>query len=115
MTVEINNPETEALIAERLQSGGFDNAEGVILAALRATSRLRGTATVNTSPEMDYLVENAHELEQYAGERLLIQGKRLVAHSRDFKDIQAAIRENQIESPFIYYVPTPEESNAAFI
>lgn len=34
MTIEITKPETEALIAERLQSGAFEDAEAVILDAL---------------------------------------------------------------------------------
>jgi hypothetical protein len=36
MTILITKPEIEALLKERLQSGGFKDAEDVILQALRA-------------------------------------------------------------------------------
>jgi Arc/MetJ-type ribon-helix-helix transcriptional regulator len=35
MTIEITKPEVEALIQQRIQSGGFATAEDVILQALR--------------------------------------------------------------------------------
>ena len=36
MTIEIRRPELEALIRERMNSGGFQNAEDVILQAFRS-------------------------------------------------------------------------------
>jgi len=36
MTIEIHRPELEALIRERMNSGGFQNAEDVILQAFRS-------------------------------------------------------------------------------
>ena len=36
MTIEIHRPELEALIRERLNSGAFQNAEDVIMQALRS-------------------------------------------------------------------------------
>ncbi len=36
MTIQINKPEVEALINQRLQSGAFKDAEDVILQALRS-------------------------------------------------------------------------------
>jgi hypothetical protein len=38
MTIHITKPELEALINERLQSGGFKDAEDVILQALQSSS-----------------------------------------------------------------------------
>lgn len=38
MTIQINKPEVEALINQRLQSGGFKDAEDVILHALQSSS-----------------------------------------------------------------------------
>lgn len=67
------------------------------------------------SPEMNWLVENARELAQYKGEWLLVQGRELVVHNRDFAIVRAAIRERQIRGPFVYYVPTDEESNPVTI
>jgi hypothetical protein len=37
MTIEITKPEVEALIKQRLQSGAFEDAEDVILQALRSS------------------------------------------------------------------------------
>jgi len=37
MTIEITKPETEALIDQRLRSGGFSDAEDVILQALKSS------------------------------------------------------------------------------
>ena len=37
LTIQITNPEVEALIQQRLESGGFENAEEVILQALRSS------------------------------------------------------------------------------
>src|ERR1700728_1227017 len=37
MTIQITSPEVEALINERLQGGGFKDAEDVILQALQAS------------------------------------------------------------------------------
>jgi hypothetical protein len=35
MTIEIHKPELEALIVERLKSGGFENVEDVLMQALQ--------------------------------------------------------------------------------
>lgn len=67
------------------------------------------------SAEMSWLVRNAHELGQHKGEWLLIQGTQLLVHSVDFAAVRAAIRERQIPSPFVYYVPTDDESNSVTI
>jgi len=37
MTIQITEPELEALIQQRLQSGAFQNVEDVLLQALRST------------------------------------------------------------------------------
>ena len=35
MTIEVNRPELEALIVQRMKSGGFQNIEDVLLQALK--------------------------------------------------------------------------------
>jgi hypothetical protein len=67
------------------------------------------------SAEMCWLVHNAQKLGQHKGEWLLIQGTQLLVHSRDFAAVRAAIRKRQIRSPFVYYVPTDDESNSVTI
>jgi hypothetical protein len=67
------------------------------------------------SVEMEWLINHAHAVEQYKGEWLMIYGRELVAHSRDFSRIRAIIAERRIQSPFLYYVPTDEESNCVTI
>jgi hypothetical protein len=37
MTIEINRPELEALIVQRMRSGGFDSVEEALLQALKAS------------------------------------------------------------------------------
>lgn len=71
--------------------------------------------TAPESEEMRWLVRNAQELGQHKGEWLLIQGTQLLAHSRDFAAVRAAIQERQLPSPFVYYVPTDDESNSVTI
>ncbi|MGB8887944.1 MAG: hypothetical protein WCC87_14535 [Candidatus Korobacteraceae bacterium] len=67
------------------------------------------------STEMAWLEENAQELGRHKGEWLLIHGRELLMHSRDFAAVRVAIRERHIDSPFVYYVPTDEESNSVTI
>jgi hypothetical protein len=43
MTIEITRPEVEALIQQRLQSGGFSDAEDMIFQALRFSEPSAGT------------------------------------------------------------------------
>lgn len=74
----------------------------------------RSTRVRGENVEFRFLTQNAAALEAYAGEVLLIHGARLVAHSADMAVIKRVIRENQIESPFIYRVPAPEEKNFFF-
>jgi hypothetical protein len=45
MTIQITRPEVEVLINERLQSGGFKDAEDVILQALQASPPRPSTTT----------------------------------------------------------------------
>jgi hypothetical protein len=72
-------------------------------------------AAATESAEMGWLVRNAQELGQHKGEWLLIQGTQLIVHSRDFATVRAAIQQRQIRSPFVYYVPTDDESNSVTI
>ncbi len=86
--------------------------EAAVVMSMRATASktFRETAT-GESPEMEWLAENATALEAYRGEWLLIVATDLVAHSQDFVDILLAIRSRGVNSPFIYYVPRPDEVN----
>jgi hypothetical protein len=72
------------------------------------------TATTE-SAEMGWLVRNARALSEYKGEWLLIHGTQLLVHSRNFRSVRAVIRENQIQAPFVYYVPTDDESNSVTV
>jgi Arc/MetJ-type ribon-helix-helix transcriptional regulator len=57
MTIEITRPELEALIQERLRSGGFEDAQDVILSALRAAERSSSAdellAALQSPPQQD--------------------------------------------------------------
>lgn len=69
------------------------------------------SASSYESKEMRWLAKNSRAFESYRGEWLLILGDTLLAHTRDFRVLQHEIVARNITSPFIYYVPTEEESN----
>src|SRR4030095_2748406 len=74
-------------------------------------SRAKQDENVTESIEMQWLVSNSRTLGKYRGEWLLFGGQILLVHSRDFDDIKRKIAEQALTSPFVYYVPTSEESN----
>jgi hypothetical protein len=76
----------------------------------KTNARRRRSLPAGLSPEFLYLTQNARELEAYAGEVLLIQGSRLVAHSADMFDILKAIQKHGIRAPFIFRVPAENQS-----
>jgi hypothetical protein len=106
-----------------LQMAGLDlscnnSTRGIGIAFFGATPALADLlpSVANAeSDEMAWLVQNAQELGQHKGEWLLIRGRQLLVHSRDFAAVRAATRELQIPLPFAYYVPTDEESNSVTI
>ena len=51
MTIQITKPEVEALINQRLQSGGFTDAEDVVLQAL-LSSPTKAATTSQTEPTL---------------------------------------------------------------
>lgn len=67
------------------------------------------------SPELRWLREPKDAIDEYRGEWLLIVNDRLLAHSGNFGDIKEAISRNDVSSPFVYYVPTKDESNFEII
>ena len=44
MTIEIHRPELEALIFQRMESGGFQNVEDVLFQALKTSPPVEGRA-----------------------------------------------------------------------
>jgi hypothetical protein len=79
------------------------------------TPAVAAVIAASESAEMAWLVRNAQVLSEHKGEWLLIQGTRLLIHSRDFAAVRATIRERRILAPFVYYVPTDSESNSVTI
>jgi Arc/MetJ-type ribon-helix-helix transcriptional regulator len=54
MTIQITEPELEALIQQRLQSGAFQNVEDVLLQALRSTEpKAKAAAAGHRSGDKD--------------------------------------------------------------
>jgi hypothetical protein len=92
---------------------------GVVLnvahADIRPENRLQHDLANTESPAMTWLVQNSVELGRFKGEWLLIQGQELLLHSRDFTAIRREIGRRRIAAPFVYYVPTDEESNSVTI
>jgi hypothetical protein len=92
------------------------NSTAMWLSVRRAeTPTMVAVAAAPESAEMGWLVSNAEELGRYKGEWLLIRGTQLLVRSRDFATVRAAIQERRINSPFVYYVPTDDESNSVTI
>jgi len=79
------------------------------------TNAVVPAANAPESPEMGWLVRNARELGRHKGEWLLIQGAQLLVHARDFAVVREAVQARQIRSPFVYYVPTDDESDSITI
>src|SRR5271167_3401099 len=77
---------------------------------LNVASGQQPVAPRQESAEMRWLISRGEDLAQYAGEWLLIVSNDLAAHSSDFNDIKRAIRERDIQSPFVHYVPSADES-----
>lgn len=82
--------------------------------SLLGQTEVRVTETEADSVEMDWLSSHAAELSVHRGEWLLIVGRELIAHHTDFDEIQKTIQVRGIKSPFVYYVPKPEEENFVF-
>jgi hypothetical protein len=51
MTIEIHQPELEALIRERLKSGAFRNVEEILLQALKSSQSLERPTPSTSSPK----------------------------------------------------------------
>ena len=70
---------------------------------------------VAESVELRWLRTHGAEIAGHRGEWLLIINDRLAASSREFAEIRRMVDRERIESPFVYYVPTEEESNFTLI
>ena len=53
MTIQITKPEVEALINQRLQTGGFEDAEDVVYQALQSSPPTSATPELNAPPAKD--------------------------------------------------------------
>jgi hypothetical protein len=58
MTIEIHKPELEALIIERLRSGGFENIEDVLMQALQG-SQLPLKKETRTGADLVTVMQNS--------------------------------------------------------
>lgn len=103
------------VVSQKLADRAMQQSQLAQAAPIPVDEKGAGERTVEgeslESVEMRWLVENSRALEDYRGEWLLIVGRELVAHSASFQDIRRAIADRVIDSPFVYYVPTEQESN----
>ena len=72
-------------------------------------------ATHSTSKEIDTLEQRFDELSEFAGEWLLLKDDELLAHSRDYQDINAEIQKRHLKDCFVHYVPTSTERDFILI
>jgi hypothetical protein len=68
-----------------------------------------------SSKELDTLEERFEEFSSLAGEWLLLEGDQLLAHSRDYRDINAEIKRRHLKDCLVHYVPTPTERDFILI
>jgi len=71
--------------------------------------------THSTSEEIETLEQRCDEFSKFAGEWLLLKGNQLLAHSRDYQDINAEIQKLYLKDCFVHYVPTPAERDFTLI
>jgi hypothetical protein len=57
MTIQITKPEVDTLINQRLQTGGFKDAEDVVLQALQFSPPTAATTPRPSAPPMNDIVE----------------------------------------------------------
>jgi hypothetical protein len=62
-----------------------------------------------SSKELETLEQRFEEFSALSGEWLLLQEDQLLAHSRDYREINAEIRKRGLKDCFVYYVPTAAE------
>ena len=72
-------------------------------------------ATHSVSQEIDTLEQRVDEFSEFAGEWLLLKGNQLLAHSRDYQEINAEIQKRQLKDCFVHYVPTSAERDFILI
>ena len=72
-------------------------------------------ATHSASQEIDTLEQRVDEFSQFVGEWLLLKGDQLLAHSRDYQEINAEIQKRQLKDCFVHYVPTSAECDFILI
>ena len=77
--------------------------------------KLAGGTTHSASEEIETLEQRCDEFSKFAGEWLLLKGNQLLAHSRDFKDINAEIQKRHLKDCFLHYVPTSVERDFTLI
>lgn len=87
---------------------------GPPMMAFVRVSEPKATPAGTMSIEMEWLTTHAKELSAFRGEWLLIAGRELIAHSKDFNEIHQTVEARGITAPFLYYVSTPEEANFIF-
>ena len=72
-------------------------------------------ATHSTSEEIETLEQRWDEFSEFAGEWLLLKGDQLLAHSRDYQEINAKIQKLHLKDCFVHYVPTSTERDFILI
>ena len=71
--------------------------------------------THSAREEIETLEQRSDEFSKFAGEWLLLKGDQLLAHSRDFKDINEQIKRRHLKDCFLHYVPTSAERDFTLI
>ena len=68
-----------------------------------------------SSEEINTLEKRFDEFSAFSGEWLLLKGDQLLAHSRDYQDINAEIQKRRLKDCLVHYVPTSTECDFILI
>ena len=71
--------------------------------------------TRSGSKELDTLEKRFEEFSGFTGEWLLLKGDQLLAHSRDYREINAEIQKRGLKDCLVHYVPTKAEGDFILI
>ena len=65
--------------------------------------------------EMEWMNKHPEKLRRYAGEYVILEGTRIIAHGTDTPKMFAIAKRRGVKIPFIFFVPPPLPKNTIWI
>jgi hypothetical protein len=94
MTIEIQSPELEAIILERMKVGGFSSPEDALIQAFnpRIAPQPRPDSTERDVKHQEALVWLEAHRKDYRGQWLALEGTKLLASGKKASEVFEAVR-----------------------